>query len=169
MVVITIPYISCAKFCLQHEVKTFYQNKCNGIWCSFQNSNRHKWSFSVHSPHTVFQKIVLFQFWKDYLICIYTYIYETSKYKSILCWCCFLDLINNTIFLKVQNVIDREMRYINKETSPKTAIPIYHIIWYGFVCFMGNKCLDEKYCKYATPYVNLCSRHMDDAMLWHLI
>ena len=35
---------------------------------------------------------------------------------------------NNTIFLKVQNVIDREMRYINKETSPKTAIPIYHII-----------------------------------------
>ena len=35
---------------------------------------------------------------------------------------------NNTIFLKVQNIIDREMRYINKETSPKTAIPIYHII-----------------------------------------
>ena len=104
-------------------------------------------------------------------ITLYAYIRysRSSKYKSILCWCCFLDLINNTIFLKVQNVIDREMRYINKETSPKTAIPIYHIIWYGFVCFMGNKCLDEKYCKYATPYVNLCSRHMDDAMLWHLI
>ena len=107
---------------------------------------------------------------------IYIYIYisrlfisRSSKYESILCWCWFLDLKNNTIFLKVQNVIDREMRYINKETSPKTAIPIYHIIWYGFVCFMGNKCLDEKYCKYVTPYVNLCSRHMDDAMLWHLI
>ena len=102
-------------------------------------------------------------------ITLYAYIHIYTRYKSILCWCCFLDLINNTIFLKVQNVIDREMRYINKETSPKTAIPIYHIIWYGFVCFMGNKCLDEKYCKYATPYVNLCSRHMDDAMLWHLI